>query len=265
MNNAMVGFADEIRSGRAEVVLFQRKYKKSGRPSPPAFGMGKIGSAERAKALLRCWRATEPKVRRVFEAGEDDKSAKEAMERAKKKEEPYVPVREKISDPAQRAARAFSKAMLGGFDAKGEWAWLRFPSPLGRERECRTLWLTRMPHKSYSDAKQCLRYATLQPVDSAMRAIRSRVRAVDRPLFRATAGSSFNERYFDPLVLLAELSIYLFARNYMLMSADQTQVPAWKLGLTPEKSGFSASLRDLTMKFRLKRSDAAKMSRWLRR
>ena len=270
INSAMVALADEIRSERVEVVLFQRQYKKGGRAPKPTFDMGTIDSTKRAEALSACWEATEPEVLRVLDAGEDDVSAEEADERVKKRnkekktDQRRVPVKEATTDPGQRAARAFNSATLGGFSPKGQWAWLRFPSPMGRERECRTLWLTRMPHKSFAEAKQCLRYSTLQPVDSSMRAIRSRVRAIDRPLFRAAAGSSFNERYYDPVVLSAELSIYLFARNYMLMSADQQVVPAWKMGLAGSKKEHS-SLTDLVLDFRLDIPHAEDMSAWLRR
>ena len=265
IQSAMVGLAGDIRSGRAEVVLVQRQYKKHGRAPKVAFDMGKLGSKERAEALRQRWDATEKTVQRIFAKGEDDVTEQKVAEAVKAgKRDPPVPPRVKYPDPVQRAARIFNKAIRGGFGKSGEWGWLRFPSPMGRETECRTLWLTRMPHKTYADAQPHLLYATLQPVDSSMRAARSRVRALDRPLFRAAAGSSFNERYYDPLVLLAELSIYAFVRNYLLLSADQKSIPARQLGLMGVRAGFS-SLTDLVMNFRLDTSHAQRMTAWRHR
>ena len=266
IQSAMVGLAEDIRSRRTDVVLVQRHYRKGKKEfeEPPDFNMGTIGSAERRKALHKCWKDTEAKVQEIFATGEIPESARKAKKKSSKKRpsKPRKSNAEKYPDPQQRAAFVFKRAPYGAFSVVGAWAWLRFPAPLGpREKECRTLWLTRMPGKTFEDGEEALLYATLQPVDSAISAIRSRVRAIDRPANRAAQGRSFTQRYYDPLVLLAELSIYSYARNFIPMADDQEFIPAEVLGLKAGHPGFS-SLIDIVMKFRLDRSHAKRMTRW---
>ena len=265
MPSAMVGLSDGIRSRRIEVVLFQRLTKKGKHEpeDPIQYNMGAIGSAERRKALRKCWAETEPRVQGIFEAGESPYAAGKAQERhaKKKSSKPRKTPAEQFPDPEQRTARVFKSAVHGAFSGPGSWAWLHFPAPMGREITCRTHWLTRMPGKTFEDGEEAMLYSTLQPVDSSMGAMRQRVRSIRRPSHRAAQGRGFANQYYDPQVLLAELSIYLYARNYILMADDQKVTPAEVLGLKPGHPGFD-SLTDLIMKFQLDRPHAEKMSKW---
>lgn len=64
---------------------------------------------------------------------------------------------------AQISRRAFE----GGYSKDREWAWLRYPPESDAYRDPRTLWLTRMPGKSFE--RHCgtvLAKSTPRPVDS---------------------------------------------------------------------------------------------------
>ena len=256
---AMIGLADDIRKQNAEVVLFQRSTKKVKKPAPPRADMGSVGDAKRRLALLAAWQAREPKVEAVFKAVYEEESNKPKGGRG----ESFL----------QAAAHAFRTAARGGFGETGNWAWLRFPAPLGKEREVRTLWLTRMPGKSYKDAEDALAFATLQPVDSVMNAARYRVPALRRAATRASPGRSFARNYVDPLAVLSESAIYFLCRNYHSMSRDSKTIPAQELGLMGKRLLFSIGAPPLPSSprqlikvvetFRLGLSHGEKLREWL--
>jgi hypothetical protein len=69
-------------------------------------------------------------------------------------------------DPRVRA-QIYRRAFEGGYSKDGEWAWLRYPPESDAYRDPRTLWLTRMPGKSFErHRRSVLARSTPQPVDS---------------------------------------------------------------------------------------------------
>ena len=244
---AMVALADGIRERNVEVVLFQRQYKDRGLVRRPLADTGALGSERRRAALRKAWDQTEKRVGKRFEETIGAKVGKDLL-----------------SDPDRAAAKAFANAMVGAFSEKGEWAWLRYPAPMGKEHDCRSLWLTRMPGKTFEDAEEPLAHSTLQRVDSAIHALRSHARAMHRPGTRAAQGRDFSKSYVDPETVLSEIAIYSLGRNYSLLSADQHDIPACELGLVP--SGRKPpDLPAIFERFRLGLSHADKISQWLRR
>ena len=211
--------------------------------------MGRIGSEERRRALHEVWEKTEAKVQEKFDEHSSDGSANKDD-----------------ADPARPAAQAFKQAMLGAF-SDGEWAWMRYPAPIGKQKEWRTLWLTRMPTKTFADAEELLLYATLQPVDTVMGAIRDRVLSYARPINRASQGRSFRKNYSNPQMAVAESSIHLLGRNYALMSEEAKTIPAQELRLFTDRPPFASvkHIAPVVEKFRLGLSHAEKISRWRRR
>ena len=162
-------------------------------------------------------------------------------------------------------AHLFRRAFRGGYSEPGGWAWLRYPPPNAAYRDPRTLWLTRMPGKTFNKhGKAVLADATLQPVDSIFNSIRARVAGAERPQ-KVAKGQSYRESYVLPEVALAELSIYLFARNYSLRArTDQKTIPAKPMGLMASKAP-RPNLLDLAWTFRLDNEHAKRISGWLRR
>ena len=76
-------------------------------------------------------------------------------------------------DPRVRA-QIYRRAFEGGYSKDGEWAWLRYPPESDAYRDPRTLWLTRMPGKSFE--RRCgsvLAKSTPQPVDSMLDSARA--------------------------------------------------------------------------------------------
>ena len=246
---SMTALAQDIRAGRIEVALVQQDQRKGARPPAVRKNMGRIGSEERRRALHEVWEKTEAKVQEKFDERLLDGSASKAD-----------------ADPARPAAQAFKQAMLGAF-SDGEWAWMRFPAPIGKQKEWRTLWLTRMPTKTFADAEELLLYATLQPVDTVMGAIRDRVLSYARPINRASQGRSFRKNYTNPQTAMAESSIHLLGRNYALMSKDGETIPAQELGLFTSRPPFASvkHLAPIVEQFRLGLTHAEKITRWRRR
>ena len=258
---AMVGLADDIRSRRVEVVLFQRSKKKGKTSFRARMDMGAIGSDKRRAALRAAWEGTEKRVQHHFE-------------------ETFIGDSETIKNATRpkSAAKSFRVATKGGFAKSSEFAWLRFPAPLGKEREVRSLWLTRMPDKTFADAEEDLVYSTLQPVDSVMNAARDRVLSLRRPRRRAEPGVGYGKNYVDPLSVLSEISIYFLCRNYAVMSKDSRRdkvIPARELGLIGDQAPFQLRERrlsprvkhlfDIAEKFRLNLSHADTIRGWLRK
>ena len=94
--------------------------------------------------------------------------------------------REKIGKNHPRVrAHLFRHAVKGARD-KGGWAWLHYPPSSIAYRHPRSLWLTRMPGKTFeSHGRKALAKATLQPVDSIFNSVRARTASAGRPLLRA--------------------------------------------------------------------------------
>ena len=173
----------------------------------------------------------------------------------------------------QRRVRAvlFKHAFKGGYSRQGNWAWLRYPPNSRTYRNCRTLWLTQMPHKSFEEhGAPVLFHSTLQPVDSIMNSMRQRTRALARAAFRARPGRSYLTSYYRPGPVLSELWLYLLHRNYWLRPiTDQKSIPAHALGLMTDSEARRASrrvveahFRDIVLQFRLGLRQAGRMSKW---
>ena len=247
--SAMVALGDEIRTGNVDVVLFQRKYKDRAVAGMRLPDMGALGTEKRRAALRTAWDETEKRVQRKIEEAIATQAAKD------------VPC-----DPDRVAARVLKNATVGAFSKNGAWAWLRFPAPLGKEKECRSLWLTRRPGKTFEEGEDALVNSTIQRVDSAIGAFRKRVRSVGRPGTTSGSQRDFTGNYVDPKTVLSEVSIYLLGRNYTLLAADQNTIPACELGLmgAPRKPLDLRGLAAIFWRFRLGLSHAEEISKWLR-
>ena len=173
----------------------------------------------------------------------------------------------------ERQARAvlFKHAFKGGYSTKGNWAWLRYPPNSRTYRNCRSLWLTQMPHKSFEEqGAPLLFYSTLQPVDSLMNSMRQRTRALERAAFRARPGRSYLTSYYRLDPVLSELWLYLFHRNYWLRpKSDQKSIPAHVLGLMTDREAqrvprtvVEHTIRDIVLNFRLALIHAKRMTKW---
>ena len=244
---AMVALAPDILAGRAEVVLLQQNTKKRRRSNEDKLFMGRIDSDEREAALRKAWEKREPIVQRKFA-----KAAKDAAAKGKDLE------------PDRIAAQEYKNAAIGAFSKDGNWAWLRYPAPLGDQKEWRTLWFTRRPGKTFADVVKHLQFATIQPVDSVIGSLRDRVLSHHRPIRRAGQGLSFRKNYVDPLGVVSEASIYLIGRNYTYMSKGQTTTPARELRLYVSRPPFASvrSLSRVVEQFQLGLSEAEQISQW---
>lgn len=245
--SALTALADDIRTRRVDIVSVQRKYKGDGLPKGRQYDIGAMGSERRRKALRRAWNQTEKRVQKAFEEGTGGKKSKRVCR-----------------DPAQRAARAFTKVRKSAYEDRSDWAWLRFPAPKKFEKLVRSLWLTRMPGKTFEDAEEPLLYATLHPVDSVIMAMREHARGTRRPDNRARGGRSFKKQYVNPITLFAEVSIYLLGVNYSLVSPDIKTIPAQELGLIT-RGRARLNMAAIFDNFRLGLTHADKISQWLRR
>ena len=174
-----------------------------------------------------------------------------------------MPLATGASDPKVRAD-LYRIAFQGGHSKKGGWAWLHYPRDSDAYRNCRTLWLTRMPDKTFkSHGKAALSGAMLQPVDSIMNSMRARVRSLARPLLRAS-GRSYRSNNVAPGVVLDELSAYLLRQNYDIRRKSSRQIiPASTWGLLDEEEP-RLDVFDCAWNFRLGVTHAALISRWMR-
>ena len=217
-----------------EIVLFQHKKKERVRRRPElrVEKYEDITFTERREkrntALRKAWRAAEQRIRSINNRGA------------------LIKIRWAGLTPSQQAS-VYRKAFKGGYSKYGGWAWLRFPPDSAMYRTPRTLWLTRMPGKTFAKhGEAVLMDAWLQPVDSTLNAIRARVNAAHRPATRAI-GRGFAERYVLPATVQNELLIYLVGRNYSLRrKTRQKFVPASKMGLM--KLDLKAELLDLMVR-----------------
>ena len=161
--------------------------------------------------------------------------------------------------PEVRAA-LFRQALKGACSKAGAWAWLHHPPDSLAYRNPRTLWLTRMPHKTFvRHGRDLLAQATLQPLDSVFNEIRVRVRSARRPT-GDTTGVRTTSR---PSELLNELAVYLLRRNYGLGTRPPRRVPAEAMGLaSPDED--KPDPPDIAWRFRLGIDEAEQISRWRR-
>ena len=249
---ALCALAGPVRSGRVEIALFQHDTleRKEGDVAPDV----KLYSDDEKAALLE-------RAFRDMEVRFDNKAKPEKGELA-------------LTEKQDTRVRAglYKGAVKGGRSKKGSWAWLHYPPDNSGYYGCLTLWLTRMPHKTFEDdGKPLLYHATLQPVDSLMSAMRSRVRALSRPEERAKPGRSFMTRYFSIDAALGELWIYLLERNYRLRERTrQEAIPAHKLGLMTDTEAASVKggviendFVEIALDFRLGLKEAGRMTGWL--
>ena len=251
---ALVAYRDRILAGRpdnrardgnrprAEIVLFQHDKKAKFKKNTQSAAVGP--------------RRTQAGLKKAWDAGEA---------RFLDQEMPADLLKGKLTpkNPKVRA-RVFKRAFKGAYSEVGKWAWLAYPPENVAYRRPRSLWLTRMPGKSYTrHGKAVLSGSTLQPVDSLFNSVRSRTSAAGRPLLRAE-GQSYRNSYVLPAVAVNELAIYLIGRNYMLRrKTSQKTIPAEAMGLVaPSAAGLD--LLDRAWNFRLGIAQARRISRWRR-
>ena len=259
---ALVGYRDRIlatrpgadrpadkrkrRLPKTELVLFQhrkerpRKGAKKPKPAPrsPAHKLPK-------DALREAWDAAEARFL-------DAEIPKDLLRRQATHNNPQV------------RAQIFRRAFKGGYSTGGGWAWLRYPPASDAYRDPRTLWLTRMPGKSFDrHGKSVLLKSTLQPVDSIFDSARVRTGSLRRPSL-AAVGRSYRESNAVPSVVLAELAVYLLQRNYALRrKPEQTIIPADPMGLVTPKAA-KLDLLETAWGFRLGIAHARRISEWLK-
>ena len=192
---ALCALAEPVRADRVEIALFQHdKWERKEGDVAPAV---KLYQGEDKSALL--------------ESAFRDMEARFDKEAKPKKGELPLPLEK---DNKVRAG-LHKGAVKGGYSKKGSWAWLHYPPDDSNYYDCRTLWLTRTPDKTFEDdGKPLLYHATLQPVDSIMNSMRSRVGGLSRPEERAKPGRSYMSSYFSISPALSEMWIYMLVRNY---------------------------------------------------
>ena len=169
-------------------------------------------------------------------------------------------------------AGVWKRAFRGGFSRPGGWAWLRFPVNLQQYPECRTLWLTRRPRDSIDEGVPLLLHATLQPVDSAFGSIRRRTSAARRP-WKGATGLSFLEHAYSPPIVCAEMTMYLFHRNYHRRpwGPKGQPIPARHMGLIRSKAKPRSPVKGRPLppvkamwSFRLEVEHAREITKWLK-
>ena len=247
--SSLCALAQPIRAGRVEVVLFQHDKVQDSKASKHTFR--NYPDEKKKKLLHNAYKQMETNFSNQVK-GQGQLSLLSGEER-------------------QVRASLFKHAFKGGYSSKGNWAWLGYPPNSGAYRNCRSLWLTQMPHKSFEDdGAPLLFHSTLQPVDSLMNSMRQRTRALGRAPSRAKPGRSYLTSYYLPDPVMSELWLYLLHRNYWLRPiTDQRFIPAHVLGLMTDKEAKKVSksvvednLRYIVLNFRLGLSHAKRMSKW---
>lgn len=244
---ALTAFAGDIRSGRAEIVLFQ--HDKSYRGARPKARVESAGAerTDRKEALLQAeWDRVQ--------AGPEQRARQDSIK-----------LSEAVTD-RRHIARIYKSSFKGAYSKVGKWAWLRFPPDTQQFRKSRSLWLTWNPDKAFQDqGRELLLGATLRPVDSAFNLLRYRAKSVRRGSFRAAQGRSYQEAYVRPHVVLAELWIALLWRNYGVRVKTRNKVPpARPMKLTRPKESLP-NLPRLVFDFRLGVKEAKRITRWVTR
>ena len=249
---ALTAFADDIRSGRCEIALYQRipaPETDAGRerwPKPPE---------EREE-----WLKENLDAQWSVREGRWDKRVAEMAG-------PSGTVDQKT------LARKFAPQRKGS-EASGKWDWLNFP-PLGpRYPGGRSVWLTRRPDVTYEDVgRELLWAASVLPVDRAHSHLRDDVRALQRASTSAT-GRSWHGAYKDPLVVSAELWIAMFWRNFgprntprfsLKEGEEPRRTPAFSMELSRKNESRKPDLARLAWEFQLGLEHAETMSKWLQK
>ena len=240
---ALTAFRHSTLSGRVEVAAFQHD-KEEGRSKRSAGG--RLPRFDPAKRLAKAWREAEDRLAKRLNP------------------EGGLALDADAADPRLRA-RAFRSAFKGAYSGTGGWAWLEHPPESMQYARPRTLWLTRRPGRGLEDGEELLLGTTLQSADSAFNSMRSRVRGLRRPDFRAAPGRGYRDRYFDVEFVCAEVWIYLLLRNFVpRRKGAGKDVPARAFGLMAPKAR-PVNLLETAWTFRLDTRHAERMSSWLRR
>ena len=249
--SALVAMRQQIRNKSVEIALFQHDRDSGSQPDE-----------EKQERPKRKRRRDEPGARRRGEPGA--RRAFKAMERRFRRRVRDGALSLDKKTDATRRADVWRAAYLGAYSTRGGWAWLRFPTNLVQYRKCRTLWLTRRPGEGINEGLDLLLDATLQPVDANIGYMRWRVHSASRPGMAAT-GQSYVENAYDPRVLCAEMSMYLFQRNYHKRPGVRTKhVRAQRMGLVPRERPVM-SAEKVVWSFRLAAAHAREITRWLKR
>ncbi len=258
---ALTALASDVRAGRCEIVLSQRRRKLAGdRPGERWPGRDK---PDRRREWLQerldgVWRDAATRL------GDASGESGDLLSGASGK-----------PGAAEVAAR-FASARDGANSGEGGWAWIDFPPPGPKFKGGRSLWLTERPGASYEAVGRDLLWAsTALPVDSVHSRLRDTVRGLRRPGFRAGAGRSFRRSYRDPETVMAELWLALFRLNFWrrrpprkrLMKGDGPLPPsAVAMGLAgPNEPRKKRDLADIAWRFRLGTGHAERIAGWLRR
>lgn len=249
---AVTALAQDIRSGRCEIALYQDRDK-------PEEGVSRerwSGDTEKRQAWLKSKLDTAWQVRESqWPALSEDTKPSEA-------------------DQARFRADRFGLARKGANDAGG-WAWLNYPPPGPRFAGGQTLWLTQRPGVTYEAVgREVLWAANTLPVDRAHSHLRDDGRAFQRASFRAEPGRSYRDSPRDPFALMAELWIAILWRNfgprhhleYALKEGEEPRPPpAWSMGVGGPRKPRRPDLATLAWKFRLDLPHAVRMSKWLQK
>ena len=200
---ALTAFADDIRTGRWEIALYQKvRTDKKGKGADP-------------KVIIRQrWPKRKDGKREAFLKNSADAQWKEREARWKKRvEEDDLFAAAGEADP-QIIAKHFAEAREGA-RSPGGWAWLNHPPAALRYDGGYSLWLTQRPGVSYEAVgRELLWRAAVLPVDRAHSHLRDDIRSFERARTRAKPGRSYRNSNLDPFVLFAELAIAMFWRNF---------------------------------------------------
>ena len=240
----MVALHDWVESGRAHVAVFQ--HEKTGKREQEK---DRAPRGTREEALPKAIAQAETRFARCVE---------EKLEVAAKTEDLLG------DDTRVRRARAaaWQLAPQGAQSKDGAFAWLHFSGNTSHYRNCRTLWLSRGPDDAPDDGCDLLIGVTLQSVDSACNAMRSRVNTIGRS---AGGAKGMNHARLPHRVeqVMGELRTYLLMRNFGRRPgrayAHET-IPAATLGLS---DGEEVDMVDVLWTFRLGIEHAREVSQWL--
>ena len=264
---ALTALAADVRAGRCEIALFQRKGKsKAGEdgggddePREQWPGADKLDERREwlQERLDRAWRDAATRLEEASKGAGDLLSG--AVDEL---------------DAADVAAR-FAFARQGANSKEGAWAWTEFPPAGPKFDGGRTLWLTERPGATYGAVGRDLLWAsTVLPVDAAHARLRDTVRALRRPDVRAEPGRSFRRSYEDPETVMAELWLALFRLNFWRRRPPRRRLkkgearpptPAASMGLAEWNEPPKRDLADVAWSFQLGTVHAERIARWLRR
>ncbi len=240
---ALVAMRRQIRDRSVDIALFQHRKKSDSRAGdqPPNHPRGRQ-------------RRDKPRLRRQFKAMEKRFGKKLRVSSGSLDEDTR----------ALAMAKVWRSAFRGARHAQGSWAWLHYPPGTGHYADCRTLWLTRRPGEGLDEGFDLLLNATLQAVDGNFAYMRYRINSANRPS-TSTGGQSYVASSYDPRVVCAEFSMYLFLRNYFRRpAAEEKHIRAEVMGLIPRDRPV-LSPEQAVWSFRLGMKHAREMVRWLGR